>query len=242
MYRVRVTDFKLPLPSSSIKIERIDSIQYLLCLGDLEQFNLEDESSTRGDGISTSCITVSKIGGNDKSCLATFLHHGKTFLPSLNDLSKGERDCLATFYTGIEDGTIGEGTMVVNLNGVFNGGLSTLANDHGYIDQTTLSLCGIFIAGQKVFNKFGSALLHEFLNVGGPFLQDIIKSGTISTKNCSGILSILTLHLVIEGFKHNIHLFITKKGLETTLNTNLCSNVYSQSIERHFVFVVGGRS
>ena len=91
-------------------------------LQNLEQFNLELEGGTWRDGITAAAIAISQVGRNDQSGLSSFLHHGKSLLPSLDDSAQSKTDGLATFDRRIKDGPVSQGSMVVHLNLVRKGG------------------------------------------------------------------------------------------------------------------------
>ena len=76
------------------------------------------EGCVRGDHTAGTSTAVSVLWGSDELRLLALLELADTFVPSSDDLTNAdlELEGLATLHRGIENFTIGEGSVVVHLD------------------------------------------------------------------------------------------------------------------------------
>jgi hypothetical protein len=87
---------------------------------DLDELSLKDERRVGRDDTADGAVSVGEVGGDGELAPLADLHAEEALIPALDDLAlaDGEVERLAAIVAGVELGAIGEGTTVVNGNGV----------------------------------------------------------------------------------------------------------------------------
>ena len=132
---------------------------YLVVLHYFEELNLEFECGSRGYSPATSCISVGKFRRNNKCCLSAFLHHRKTLLPPFDNLAKLELDRGLSVDRRIENGAIGERTVVVHFNLVVDSWRLSITFFHFIVYQARLRLFSLLVAIKKTLDVFFAVLV-----------------------------------------------------------------------------------
>ena len=115
----------------------------------------------------------------------------QTFSPTFDNATERELNGFAALITAIEDGSIDEGTLVVNFNGRSGGGFGTIALFQYFVLQT--GCCGLHLLAQGVSSQEGFTFL----------------------------FGLLTLELCFLLLCFNLRLFETTEGCVSKLHRNL---------------------
>lgn len=90
------------------------------CSVDLNELGLEDECRVGGDNAADSAVAIRKMRRNRQLALLADFHAQEALVPALNDLALTNRETerLAAVIAGVKLVAVGEGALVVNLDGV----------------------------------------------------------------------------------------------------------------------------
>jgi hypothetical protein len=193
----------------------------MCCLFNLEEFDFELQSGTRGDDFTRTFVAVGQVGRNNKSCLATFLHHGNTLLPSLDDTVQREGDRLSTIHRRIKDGSIGQSTVVVNLHSGSQFRARASSCRHFVVDHATVRGDGFRGAFGKFFDKVGTIGLDTVDQLATAVLQNLVQGRSVRLQDGTGIGRGGTLEVLAKGFQNNVEFVVFQETLEVALSTNL---------------------